>query len=209
MGKKTKQWYHDHINDPYVKAAKAAGYRSRAAFKLLELNEQESLLRAGNVVVDLGAAPGSWSEVASKRVGKKGLVVGIDLLPIEPIKGVTLLQGDFTDQTQVDALKVLLGERSADLVMSDMAPNLSGVPMSDQLRMMDLAQQALAFAMSVLHPEGAFIIKLFHGVGFDQFIAQVRKQFVKVRIRKPKASKSHSKEVYLSARNFRAIMPTQ
>ena len=207
MGKKSKQWYHSHINDPYVKAAKAAGYRSRAAFKLLELHDQIGLFRSGMVVVDLGAAPGSWSEVARKQVGAKGRVFANDILPMAPVEGVSFFQGDFTQADQVTCLQDALGGLGVDLVMSDMAPNLSGIASADQLRMMALAQQALTFCQTVLSPRGTLIIKLFHGVGFDAFVAHVKQVFVHVEVKKPKASKSKSKEVYLFARTFRAIIP--
>jgi len=145
--------------------------------------------------------------VAAKRVGKKGTVIGIDLLPMEPIEGVHFIQGDFTSSEYEQALCRCVDGRKMDVVMSDMAPNLSGVALSDQIRMIHLAEQAFAFALSVLQPEGCFVVKLFQGVGFDAFVAEVRKSFIHVKIRKPKASKSKSKEVYLFARKFRAIMP--
>ncbi len=156
-----------------------------------------------------GRSPRWPSEIARNRVGHQGTVVGIDLLPLEPIQGVSFLQGDFTEPEQVTVLKDLLNGKQADVVMSDMAPNISGIPMTDQLRMIALAEQALDFSLAVLQPKGAFVVKLFHGVGFDAFVIKVRQHFVNVRIRKPKASKSQSKEVYLSARNFRAIMRAQ
>jgi 23S rRNA (uridine2552-2'-O)-methyltransferase len=206
VGKKSKQWYQAHINDPYVKAAKAAGYRSRATFKLLELDKDMRLFKKGMVVVDLGAAPGGWSELARQQVGKSGQVLAIDLLAMEPIDGVSFFQGDFSDSVMVDTLKGALGGKCADMVMSDMAPNLSGVAVADQLRMIGLAQQALAFCLDVLQPKGCFVIKLFHGQGFDDFVKDVKARFQHVSVRKPKASKSRSKEVYLYARDIRAII---
>jgi 23S rRNA (uridine2552-2'-O)-methyltransferase len=206
VGKKSKQWYHAHINDPYVKAAKAAGYRSRAAFKLLELQQQVGLLKKGMVVVDLGSAPGSWSEVAVKQVGARGRVLAIDLLSMAPVSGVLFFQGDFTQENQVGRIIQALDGQPVDVVMSDMSPNISGVASADQLRMMALAQQALAFCQTVLQPKGRLVIKLFHGVGFDEFVSEVKKIFLHVEVKKPKASKSRSKEVYLFAQTFRAIM---
>lgn len=207
MVKKSKQWYQDHINDPFVKEAKSKGYRSRATFKLSELDERAGLFKPGMSVVDLGAAPGGWSEYALQKVGEKGKVIGIDLLPMDPIQGVTLLQGDFTDESMVNELLALLSDQKADVVMSDMAPNISGVAVSDQLRMSDLARRALHFATQALRPEGKFVIKLFHGQGFDQVVSEAKKAFKSVSIRKPKASKAKSKEVYLFAHTFRDILP--
>ena len=204
--KKGKAWYQRHINDPYVKEAQAKGYRSRAVFKLLEMNDEHHFFKKGHWVVDLGAAPGGWSEVALQQVGTDGGVVAIDLLPMEPIQGVTCLQADFASSEGQDLLLSVLDGRVLDGVISDMAPNLSGIAVADQLRSIGLAQAALEFAKTHLQPEGYFVVKLFQGQGFDQFVKAVRLCFKKVVISKPKASRNNSREVYLFARSFRAII---
>jgi 23S rRNA (uridine2552-2'-O)-methyltransferase len=194
----------EHINDPYVQRAKAEGYRSRAAYKLLELDKKDRLLAPGQLLVDLGAAPGSWSQVALAKLGSKGRVVAVDLLPMEPLPGVQFVQGDFREQEVQDALLVALGGRKADLVISDLAPNISGIGMSDQARSMHLCELALEFARHFLKPGGSLLVKAFQGAGFTEFLAGMRKSFVKVGSRKPEASRGRSSEMYLLGKGFKA-----
>jgi len=201
--KSSQNWLKRHFDDPYVKEAQKAGYRSRAAFKLLELQERSRFLRPGQVVVDLGAAPGGWSQIAVPLVGRKGAVIALDILPMDQLEGVDFIQGDFTEAAVHDELLAHLEGRGVDLVMSDMAPNISGLKAVDQPRAMYLAELALDFALSVLKPGGAFLVKVFQGEGFDDYLRQVRATFDKVVIRKPKASRPKSREVYLLAQGFR------
>lgn len=202
--KTSKAWIREHINDPYVQKAKAEGYRSRAAYKLLELDRKDRLLAPGQLVVDLGAAPGSWSQVAAAKLGAKGRVVAVDLLPMEPLPGVRFLQGDFREQEVVDALLLALGESKADLVISDLAPNISGIGVSDQARSMYLAELALEFAGQCLKPGGTFVVKVFQGAGFTEFLSVMRKNFAKVGSRKPDASRGRSSEMYLLGKSLKA-----
>ncbi len=202
--KTSKAWMREHINDPYVQRAKAEGYRSRAAYKLLELDKKDRLLVPGQLVVDLGAAPGSWSQVAVAKLGSKGRVVAVDLLPMEALPGVQFVQGDFREQEVLDALLVALGGRKADLVISDLAPNISGIGVSDQARSMYLCELALEFARQCLKPGGSLLVKVFQGAGFTEFLAGMRKAFVKVGSRKPEASRGRSSEMYLWGRGFKA-----
>jgi len=194
----------EHINDPYVQRAKAEGYRSRAAYKLLELDKKDRLLVPGQLLVDLGAAPGSWSQVAVAKLGSKGKVVAVDLLPMEPLPGVQFVQGDFREQEVLDGLLGALGRRQADLVISDLAPNISGIGVSDQARSMYLSESALEFARQCLKPGGALLVKVFQGAGFTEFLASMRKSFVNVGSRKPEASRGRSSEMYLVGRGFKA-----
>lgn len=194
----SRRWLSRQANDPYVKQARSQGYRARAAFKLLELDERERLLRPGQRVVDLGAAPGSWSQVAQQRVGPQGRVVALDILPMEPLPGVDFIEGDFREADVLQQLETLVGGR-VDLVMSDMAPNISGIAASDQARSMDLAELALEFAVEWLEPEGRFVVKLFQGEGFDDYVREARRTFKAVRLRKPAASRKESREVYMVA----------
>lgn len=194
-----RNWKSRQQSDPYVKAAHKAGWRSRAAFKLLELDGRDRLLHSGDVVVDLGAAPGGWSQVAAQRVGEGGRVFATDLLEMEPVPGVTFLQGDFREDAVLHALEAELGDRRADLVLSDMAPNISGVTVSDQARSVHLAELALEFARAWLEPSGKFLVKVFQGEGFDPFLAEVRAAFASVKVRKPPASRAESREVYILA----------
>ena len=191
-----------HVNDEFVRRSKREGYRSRAAYKLLEIQEKEKLLKPGQVVVDLGAAPGGWSQVAAKLVGEKGAVIGIDILPMDPLPGVTLLQGDFREDDALRALERLLEGREVDLVISDMAPNVSGVAAVDQPRAMYLCELALDFCVGHLRPGGGFVCKVFHGEGFDAWMREVKSRFGRAATRKPKASRANSREVYLVAGNF-------
>jgi 23S rRNA (uridine2552-2'-O)-methyltransferase len=202
--KTSKAWMREHINDPYVQRAKAEGYRSRAAYKLLELDKKDRLLVSGQLLVDLGAAPGSWSQVAVAKLGSKGRVVAVDLLPMAPLPGVQFVQGDFREQEVLDALIVALSGRKADLVISDLAPNISGIGVSDQARSMYLCELALEFARQCLKPGGSLLVKVFQGTGFTEFLAGMRKSFVKVGSRKPEASRGRSSEMYLLGRGFKA-----
>ena len=192
------RWLSRQASDPYVKQARTQGYRARAAFKLIELDERDRFFRAGQKVVDLGAAPGSWSQVALQRVGPDGRVVALDILPMDPLAGVEVIQGDFREPEPLERLETLVGEQ-VDLVLSDMAPNISGIVASDQARSMDLAELALEFARQWLAPSGVFVVKLFQGEEFDAFVRETRQLFSHVRLRKPSASRKHSREVYLVA----------
>lgn len=193
-----------HLNDEYVKRAQRDGYRSRAAYKLLELQQKDRLLKPGQVIVDLGAAPGGWSQVAADMVGDKGMVFAMDLLSMDSIPGVSFLQGDFREQEVLDQLLQSLQGRGVDLVISDMAPNVSGVTAVDQPKSMYLCELALDFARTVLNPGGALITKVFHGEGFDTFIRDARTSFQRVVTRKPKASRPKSREVYMVAVGFKS-----
>jgi len=196
----SKQWLRRHVNDPYVQRSKREGYRSRSAYKLAEIDARDRLLRPGIVVVDLGAAPGGWSQVAAKQVGAKGLVVAIDLLAMEPVAGVRFVQGDFATGAGLKAVEEALAARKADLVLSDMAPNLSGVAVSDQARAMALAELARDFALLHLQREGALLVKVFQGAGYDEYLRSLKRAFGKVVARKPAASRGESAEQYLLAR---------
>jgi len=199
----TKAWLAQHKRDPYVRRAQAEDYRSRAAFKLAELDAKDGLLEPGRTIVDLGAAPGGWSQYCRRKLGDRARIVGIDLLPIEPLEGVRFLQADFAEQAGLDALLHELGDWRADLVLSDMAPNMSGVAVADQMRAMHLAELALDFCGSCLQQGGDFVVKTFQGEGFDDLLAQMRRDFRKVHVRKPGASKDASREVYLVGRGWR------
>jgi 23S rRNA (uridine2552-2'-O)-methyltransferase len=200
----SKAWMQEHVNDQYVKRAQAEGMRSRAAYKLQQLAERDKLLRPGMVVVDLGAAPGGWAQVAGRIVGPEGRVVAVDLLDMAPLPGVRFIQGDFSDDAVLAAVEDLLEGRPVDLVLSDMAPNISGVASVDQARSIGLAELALDFAVNHLKPQGNFLVKVFQGSGFDALVAEVRRRFVQVMIRKPEASRSRSSEVYLVAKGLKA-----
>lgn len=198
-----KSWMHEHVNDPYVQKAKAAGWRSRAAFKLLEIDEKDKLLKPGMTVVDLGAAPGSWSQVVAGRIKPNGRLVALDLLEMEPIHDVDFIRGDFREDEILQALEKTLAGRPVDLVLSDMAPNMSGVSVSDQARVMHLAELALDFCVHHLKPGGDLLIKVFMGSGFDALREQMRAEFSSVVVRKPAASRDRSAETYLLARGKR------
>ena len=195
--KTSKAWMREHVTDPYVQRAKAEGWRSRAAFKLMEIDGKDKLLRPGMVVVDLGAAPGGWSQVAAERVGSGGRVLALDLLEMAPVGGVEFIRGDFREDAVLRELTFRLGGRLVDLVISDMAPNISGIAVSDQARAMYLAELALAFAVEHLKPGGRFLVKIFQGAGFDAFRKAMVAAFDKVVVRKPKSSRDRSSEVYL------------
>lgn len=198
----SKQWLRRHVNDPFVQRARKEGYRSRSAYKLTEIDERDKLLKPGMVVVDLGSAPGGWSQVAAKRVGAKGRVVAIDLLEMEAVPGVHFLRGDFSADTGLDALLHVLGGQ-ADVVLSDMSPNMSGIAVSDQARSMELAEIAFQFAALHLKRQGAFVVKIFQGAGYDEYLRSLRRSFEKVVVRKPEASRDESAEQYLLARILR------
>jgi len=200
----SKQWLRRHVNDPYVQRSKKEGYRSRSAYKLIEIDERDKVLKPGMLVVDLGAAPGGWSQVAAKRVGPKGAVVAIDLLPMEPISGVTVLMADFASDEGVDAVGKNMA-RKADVVLSDMAPNMSGIAMSDQARSMELAEIARDFAQLHLKAEGVFIVKVFQGAGYDEYLRSLRAMVGKVVARKPASSRGESSEQYLLARGVKPL----
>ena len=200
--KSSGRWLQEHFDDEYVKKAQKEGYRSRAVYKLLEIDEKDQLLKPGMTVVDLGAAPGSWSEVAAQRVGEKGTVIALDILPMDSLPGVTFIQGDFREEGPYNALLEALGESPVDLVMSDMAPNISGMKGVDQPRTMYLAELALELARKVLKPGGDLLIKVFNGEGLDAFKRELRNDFDKLIVRKPKASRSRSAEIYLLARGY-------
>jgi len=201
--KSSKRWLAEHFDDQYVRQAQKMGLRSRSAFKLIELDDRYGLLKPGASVVDLGCAPGGWSQVARQRTGQSGSVIGLDVLPMEPIEGVLAIQGDFTEEEPLRRLEDLLSGRPVDLVLSDMAPNMSGMAVTDQARAMYLAELALEFVKSHLKPGGDFLVKIFHGQGFDDYVREVRSLFDKVIVRKPDASRPRSREVYLLARGYR------
>jgi len=201
---KNRSWIKQHVKDPYVKQSQVDGYRSRASYKLLEIVEKDRLIRSGMTVVDLGSAPGGWSQVAARLVGHTGRVHALDLLPMDSIAGVDFIQGDFTEENIFDELLKLIENRPVDLVISDMAPNLSGNKAVDQPAVMYLAELAVELAAKVLTINGVFIAKLFQGQGFDPFVLQVRTLFNGVSIIKPDASRSRSREVYLVAKGLKA-----
>lgn len=210
MAKKkfSKEWVMQHINDPYVKMAQQHGYRARAAFKLTEILDAEKLMRKGDVIVDLGATPGSWSQVARERLlGPGGVIQGrviaLDLLPMEPIAGVEFIQGDFREDAVLGQLQAQLGEAKVDLVLSDMAPNLSGVSSADSARIQHVCDLAVEFAVQHLKPEGALIVKAFHGSGFSQIVENFKRHFRRVVERKPKASRDKSAETFLVGRGLK------
>ena len=202
--KTSKAWLYEHVNDPYVQKAKAEGWRSRASFKLMEIDDRDRLIRPGEVVVDLGAAPGGWSQVAAERLKGRGRVIALDLLEMAAIPGVDFFQGDFRDDAILARLEEKLDGDRVGLVLSDMAPNISGIPVSDQARMMHLAELGLEFSREWLKPEGAFLVKVFQGYGYDDFVAQMRQIFRSVSVRKPDASRDRSAEVYLLGKGVKA-----
>ncbi|MFZ2290440.1 MAG: 23S rRNA (uridine(2552)-2'-O)-methyltransferase RlmE [Halopseudomonas yangmingensis] len=205
--KTSKGWLKEHFDDPYVKKAQKDGYRSRASYKLLEIQEKDRLLRPGMTVLDLGAAPGGWSQVASRVLGEKGRLIASDILPMDSIPDVTFIQGDFTEDQVFEEILKAIGDQPVDLVISDMAPNMSGTPAVDQPRAMYLCELALDMATRVLRPGGDFLIKVFHGEGFDDYYRQIREQFDKLLTRKPGASRDRSRETYLLARGFKGERP--
>lgn len=201
----SKSWLKEHFDDEYVKRSQIDGYRSRASYKLIELDDKDRFFRPGQLVLDLGAAPGGWSQVAAQRIGHKGRVVASDILDMDSIAGVDFLQGDFTEQSVLDALLEMLGDQRADVVISDMAPNMSGMPAVDIPKSMDLVELALDMAKQVLKPQGVFVAKVFQGEGFDSLLQDMRGSFSSVVSRKPGASRSRSREVYQVCRGFKAV----
>lgn len=201
--KSSGRWLQEHFDDYYVKQAKKEGYRSRACYKLLEIQKKDQLLKKGMMVVDLGAAPGSWSQVAAELVGEKGRVFASDILSMDAMPGVTFVQGDFREQTVMDEILMLVNGQSIDIVISDMAPNISGEKAVDQPRAMYLAELALDFAVHVLKPGGDLLIKVFQGEGIEEFRRLLNSNFQVVKTRKPDASRPRSREVYFLARNFK------
>lgn len=201
--KSSQRWLQEHESDVYVQRARQDGYRSRATYKLLEINEKDRLFKPGMTVVDLGAAPGGWSQMAARLVGDKGRVIAMDILPMDGLAGVAFLQGDFREQDVLEQLLKMIGDQGVDLVISDMAPNISGMGVVDQPRAMYLAELALDMARQVLKPGGDFLVKVFQGEGFDEHMRDVRSSFNKVITRKPKASRPRSREVYLLARGLK------
>jgi 23S rRNA (uridine2552-2'-O)-methyltransferase len=199
--KSSNRWLSEHFDDHYVKMAQQQGLRSRSAFKLLELQEKYQLIKPGMIVVDLGAAPGGWCQVVRPLVGDSGKLLALDILEMEPIHGVEFIHGDFTEDESLQALEAALGGRAVDLVLSDMAPNMSGMATIDQPKAMYLAELALEFVKDQLKPGGDYVVKLFQGTDFDVYVRQVRSLFKKVQVRKPKASRPRSREVYLLARD--------
>ena len=202
--KTSKQWMKEHVDDLYVQRAKSAGYRSRAAYKLLEIAARDHLLRPGMVVVDLGAAPGGWSQVAQTQVGARGRVIALDVRAMARLPGVLFVQGDFGDDAVAAALEQALCRRPVDLVLSDMSPNISGIAVSDQARAMHLAELALEFAARHLKPRGSMLVKVFQGAGFQEFLRAMRARFPTVVTRKPAASRGRSREIYLVGKDFSA-----
>src|SRR5216683_4895550 len=201
--KSSSAWLKRHVSDPYVHRARAEGYRSRAAYKLIEIAKRDRLARPGDHVVDLGAAPGGWAQALAERVGRSGRVITVDLLEIAPIPGVTIVRGDFQEETVLRRLDDALEGRQLDLVVSDMAPNLSGVSATDQARSIHLCELALEFARSHLKPDGAFLVKVFQGTGYPEFLAAMRGAFVEVASRKPGASRAGSSEMYLVGKELK------
>ena len=210
--KVNKAWLNDHVNDPYVKLAKREGYRARAAYKLKEIDETLGLIRPGYLVVDLGSAPGAWSQYVRRRLSPEGAAVGalhgtiiaLDILPMTPIEGVTFIQGDFREQEVLQKLEHEMAGRQADVVVSDMAPNLSGITSVDTARVADLIELAVAFAQAHMKPEGALVVKLFHGSGYDQLVHLFRAHFRVVKPLKPKASRDKSSETFLIGMGLKA-----
>ncbi len=198
-----RNWRRNQSGDVYIQRARAQGWRSRAVFKLEEIDRRVGLIRSGMTVIDLGAAPGGWSQYAAKRLAGKGRVIALDLLAMDPVAGVEILQGDFTEEPVLGALMASLGQQPvADLVMSDMAPNISGIRAVDQPRSMLLAELAFDLATEVLRPGGSFVVKLFQGEGFDDYVRGVRGRFARVSVKKPAASRPGSRETYLVAGNY-------
>jgi 23S rRNA (uridine2552-2'-O)-methyltransferase len=201
----SKRWIDEHRTDPYVKKARHEGFRSRAVYKLEELDQRDHLLRPGITVVDLGAAPGGWSQYIQRRHGDRIRVLALDVLPMDPVPGVTFIQGDFREEGPLKQLEAAVGGAKVDLVLSDMAPNISGIDAADQAGTMHLGELAVEFARAHLKPGGTLVVKLFQGEGFDEFLGNLRHVFGKVSLRKPKASRSRSSEIYLVARGLRVV----
>lgn len=199
----SKAWMREHVTDPYVQMAQKDGYRSRAAYKLIELDERDHLIKPGMVVVDLGAAPGGWTQVVAKKIGPSGILVAFDILPMDPVHGAIFIQGDFREDAALAMLDEAVAGRPVDLVISDIAPNISGIGTVDQARSMHLAELALEFAVQRLKPSGGFLVKVFQGEGFDDFVREMRRHFAQVMVRKPNASRTRSTEVYMLGKGLR------
>lgn len=200
---KTRDWHHRHVHDFYVRQATEQGWRSRAAFKLMQIDDRDHLIKPGRTVVDLGCAPGGWCQVAAQRNKGQGLIIGIDLLEMTGLNGVTFIQGDFTEDSTLAELDTTLSGKQVDLVLSDMAPNITGIIVSDQARVYALAELALDFAASHLAPEGTLLIKVFQGAGFEQYVKAMRVVFKSVSTRNPDASRDRSRECYLLGRGLK------
>lgn len=200
--KSSNRWLQEHASDVYVKQAAADGYRSRAVYKLIELDQKDNLIKTDSVILELGAAPGGWTQYLSRQAGNNATIIATDILPMDSLPDVSFVLGDFTEQSTADEINQHMGNLRADLVLSDMAPNLSGVSVSDQARAMGLVELALESAVQFLTPQGAFVAKVFQGEGFDNYMKEVRKQFKNVKVRKPAASRARSREVYVVARNL-------
>ena len=209
MGKKrsksSRRWLDEHVSDPYVQRANREGWRSRAVFKLEEVDLKERLIKQGMRIIDLGAAPGGWCQYAAKKIQGNGYIVGLDLLEMQPLEGVDLIQGDFREEEVLQELMDVLDGKRADLVMSDMAPNISGMPAVDQPRAMPLAELSLDLCREALSPGGSLLVKVFQGTGSQELLAKMRKEFDKVKIVKPKASRPRSREVYLLAQGYSLV----
>jgi len=201
--KSSGNWLQQHVNDPYVKQAQKDGYRSRASYKLIQLNEKDKLIRPGMLIVDLGSTPGGWSQVAANLVGAKGKVIATDILPMEALKNVDFILGDFTEQAVVDRILARLENRKPDLIICDIAPNISGIDVADQASSMYLVELALDMARQVLKPKGDFVAKVFQGAGSEAYLKELRRSFEKLLIRKPAASRPRSREVYVVAKGFK------
>ncbi|MBS0418864.1 MAG: 23S rRNA (uridine(2552)-2'-O)-methyltransferase RlmE [Proteobacteria bacterium] len=201
--KSSGQWLQEHVNDPYVKQAQRDGYRSRSSFKLIQLNEKDHLIRPGMLIVDLGSAPGGWSQVAARLAGERGRVIATDILAMDPLKNVDFIKGDFTEEAVLNAVLERLGGRKPQLVICDIAPNITGIDSADQASSMYLVELALDFVRRALEPKGDFAVKVFQGAGSDAYIKDVRSSFDKVLVRKPAASRPRSREVYLVAKGFK------
>jgi len=203
--KSSANWLREHFNDPFVKQAQKDGYRSRASYKLLEIQEKDRLIRPGMSVIDLGAAPGGWSQVTSRLIGGQGRLIASDILEMDSIPDVTFIQGDFTEDAVLQQILAAVGDSHVDLVISDMAPNMSGMPEVDMPRAMFLCELALDLATRVLKPGGDFLIKIFQGEGFDMYLKDVRTKFDKVQMRKPSSSRDRSREQYLLGKGFKGV----
>lgn len=201
----SKRWLHEHRSDTFVKQARHEGYRSRAVYKLEELDQRDHLLKPGQAIVDLGAAPGGWCQYIERKLGARARIVALDILPMDPLPGVIFIHGDFREAAVLEQLEAAVGGNQVDLVLSDMAPNISGVDAADQASGVHLAELALDFARNRLKPGGVLVVKLFQGEGFDEFLKNLRQMFAKVALRKPKASRPRSREVYLVARGLRVV----
>lgn len=202
-GKRSRVWHRQHSNDPFVRQARDQGWRSRAVYKLQKIDLRDHLFQPGMTILDLGAAPGGWSQYAAEQIGNQGRIVALDILPMEPLERVDFLQTDFSEEAGLRLLMAHLDGARADLVMSDMAPNITGMTAIDQPRSLALAELGLQLANEVLRPGGDFVVKLFQGAGFDEYVRAARASFARVMVRKPEASRAHSREVYLVAKNYR------